>query len=144
MSEFRDTKQRTWRVDFRVDHLPALRDVLGCQQPQKLTSDVAVSGVLSLSGDPESIVKLTWRVIEDQATERGVSPEDFAKALNADSLDSAYRCLIEEVSCFFPRAGREAIRAAIPAMFQKADQEARQQVARALNSLRGNGLEQSE
>jgi len=139
MSSFTDRTGQKWKVEFLFSHLGVLRSVLNCPQSQKLTPEVAINGLLTL--DPEGLGQLLWSIVEDQAA--GVTPEDFAKRLDANVVDEAFRCLLEEITCFFPRAGRESIRKNLPAILQKyatdMNQAFSQKFNQILNSSAGSG-----
>lgn len=139
MSSFTDRTGRQWRVEFLFSHLGVLRSVLNCPQPQKLTAEVAINGLLAL--DPEGLGQLLWSIVEDQA--KGLTPEDFAKSLDADVIDQAFRCLLEEITCFFPRAGRDAIRKNLPAVLQKYARDMDHAFNQILKSSVGSGPESS-
>lgn len=139
MSSFTDRTGQKWKVEFLFSHLGVLRGVLNCPQSQKLTPEVAINGLLTL--DPEGLGQLLWSIVEDQAA--GVTPEEFAKRLDADVVDEAFRCLLEEITCFFPRAGRESIKKNLPAILQKyatdMNQAYNQKFSQILNSSAGSG-----
>jgi hypothetical protein len=139
VSSFTDRTGQKWKVEFLFSHLGVLRSVLNCPQSQKLTPEVAINGLLTL--DPEGLGQLLWSIVEDQAA--GVTPEDFAKRLDANVVDEAFRCLLEEITCFFPRAGRESIRKNLPAILQKyatdMNQAYNQKFSQILNSSGGSG-----
>lgn len=139
MSSFTDRTGQKWKVEFLFSHLGVLRSVLNCPQSQKLTPEVAINGLLTL--DPEGLGQLLWSIVEDQAA--GVTPEEFAKRLDADVVDEAFRCLLEEITCFFPRAGRESIKKNLPAILQKyatdMNQAYNQKFSQILNSSGGSG-----
>lgn len=139
MSSFTDRTGQKWKVEFLFSHLGVLRNVLNCPQSQKLTPEVAINGLLTL--DPEGLGQLLWSIVEDQAA--GVTPEEFAKRLDADVVDEAFRCLLEEITCFFPRAGRESIKKNLPAILQKyatdMNQAYNQKFSQILNSSGGSG-----
>jgi hypothetical protein len=122
-------------VEFLFGHLPVLRSVLNCPQPQKLTAEVAINGLMTL--DPEGLGQLLWSILESQAN--GVTPEEFAKSLDAETFDMAFQCLLTEIACFFPRAGRESIRKALPAIFQRYAADMEKAFSQTLNSSGGSG-----
>ncbi len=139
MSSFTDRTGRQWRVEFLFSHLGVLRSVLNCPQPQKLTAEVAINGLMTL--DPEGLGQLLWSIVEDQA--KGVTPEEFAKSLDAETVDKAFQCLLTEIACFFPRAGRESIRRNLPAILEKYAADMEQAFNRTLKSSVGSGPESS-
>jgi hypothetical protein len=110
MHSFKDKTGREWILEADLgsyDRVAASAGVklydIATDNPQSL---VQLADVLTLG-------KVLWLMCEPQAESRGVSPEDFAKAFDGDTLAAAYKSLINEMVFFCPTRQRKALTLAV-------------------------------
>ncbi len=110
MHEFRDSKNRPWRLELNCDTVEEIKaqcavNVLDLLDPQSdLAKEIAVF--------PPVIGKLLFAAVSDQAKTAGVDDREFRRSMNGETLNAAYWALQEEVVLFSPRY-RQRVAAAI-------------------------------
>lgn len=120
MNEFTDALGHRWRLAFTIGDLPRLR-AAGFDLTAALKTETGV--IEFLFGDPERLAAALWVLCESQAAAAGVSPEQFATALDADAIDAACTALMGYVVDFRHRlpGARAAAKAAIPGAVMRAE-----------------------
>lgn len=114
MKTFTDTEGRHWNV----------KGTLGAFERVKTSCDVDMLDLpttqecLKKIADVFTLGRVLYVMCEDQCQARGVTPEQFADAFNADVLHDASEALIEEVIFFC----RKELRPALQMAFDKARQ----------------------
>jgi len=99
---FTDSQGRTWNVVVNVSAVKRVRDALGVN-----LIDVAGGDLLGrLADDPCLLVDVLYVLCRPEADAKGVSDEDFGRAMVGDVLDAASAALMKELLDFFPRAQR--------------------------------------
>ncbi len=99
---FTDTADRTWTVVVNVSGIKRVRDLL-----QVNLLDVANGDLLSrLADDAVLLVDVLYALLKPEADGRGVSDEDFGRALAGGVLDEAASALMKGLLDFFPSAQR--------------------------------------
>lgn len=106
MHTFRDTTGRIWSV--RID-VTAIKRVRGLTSIDLLTA-ATVDGLGSILSDPVKVCDILYALCRDEATARGVSDEDFGRALFGDEIETAMDALAEELIDFFPSSSRGLLR----------------------------------
>lgn len=119
MAKFKDAREREWEITLTTGMLGKLRRDANFT----LTKVGAAKQLTELMDDPMMFGAVLWVLIEDQAKGK-VEPEDFAMALDGDTIERATDAFMGACVDFFQRAGtREAIKAKLPAMLARVDQE---------------------
>lgn len=108
MAKFIDKKGREWEVDITFGDLEKIKDVCGVD----LTLGIdAAQLAQTVFGNPASFGKMMFVLVEDQANEKGVSPEEFAKGFNLATIESATAAFLESFTNFFLRSPAAAAKA---------------------------------
>ena len=102
MPTFTDTAGRAWTVVVTVSGIKRVRDLLSVD-----LLDVANGDLLSrLADDPVLLVDVLYALLKPEADARGVTDEDFGRALVGGVLDEASSALMKGLLDFFPSAQR--------------------------------------
>ncbi|MBX3364010.1 MAG: hypothetical protein KF866_04525 [Phycisphaeraceae bacterium] len=98
MKVFKDNAGREWTVEVNVAALKRVKSLAG----------VDLLGVLDgtlierLIRDPVLLCDVVYSVCKPQADERGVTDEDFGRAMAGDAIEHATGALLEELVSFCP------------------------------------------
>jgi len=104
-----DNDNREWRIAINVAAMKRVRSLI----------DVDLMGILDgtllekLVSDPVLLCDVVYCLIKPGADEKGVSDEDFGKAMGGDALEHATQALLEELADFFPQKKRALLRKAL-------------------------------
>lgn len=102
---FTDTEGRAWTVAFTVAAAKRLRDML------HINPFDANQLLVRLFDDPIFLAEAIYCVCLDEANQRGISDEQFGRALAGQAIENARHALLEEYVDFFPEPQkREAIK----------------------------------
>lgn len=102
MRTFNDNAGRTWTLAINVDSIRRVRAQVDVDLLQ------AVEGKLieRLAGDPILLCDVIYVLCKPEADQRGISDEDFGRAIAGDAIDHATTSLLEELVDFFPQSRR--------------------------------------
>jgi hypothetical protein len=104
MHEFRDAKNRVWRVDLNCDSVQRVKDVCGCNILDLVDTESALyQEVLRF---PVLVARLVYVLCLDQVETAKVDETDFRRAMNGDALGDAAEALRAEIVNFSPRSTR--------------------------------------
>jgi hypothetical protein len=102
MKTFTDALDRSWQITINVSAVKRVRQALDVN-----LLDVAGGDLLGrLADDPCLLVDVLYVLCRPEADAKGVSDEDFGRAMVGDALDGASSALMKELLDFFPRAQR--------------------------------------
>lgn len=109
MKTFTDNAGRTFTVAVNVDTIKRVRSLT-----QANLMD-AVEGKLleRLVTDPVLLCDVLYAVCKVEADAKGISDEDFGRAMAGDAIDGATTALLEELVDFFPQGKRRVLRKAL-------------------------------
>lgn len=109
MKEFRDNVGRSWGVNINVDCIKRVRSLL------EINLLDAVEGKLleRLISDPILLCDCLFAICKPEADDKGVSDEDFGRAMAGDAIDNATTALLEGLVDFFPKGKREVLAKAL-------------------------------
>ena len=109
MKTFKDNADRTWTVIVNVDAIKRVRSLLDVDLME------AVEGRLleRLVSDPVLLCDVIYCVCKIDADVKGISDEDFGRAMAGDAIELATTALLEELVDFFPQGKRELLRKAL-------------------------------
>lgn len=100
MRTFKDTAARQWTVKLDIPLIAAVRKAHGVNLAnlreliEKLAPDVVV------------LVAVLWMSIESQATEAGVTEEQFGRSLTGQELQDGFYALLHATADFMPVQSR--------------------------------------
>lgn len=113
MRTFTDNAGRTWTVAIHVAAVKRVRAILEIDLYGLVNE--GFERLAELCHDPVTLVDLLYVLCQDEAEKRGVSDEDFGRAMAGDSIERATMAFIEALTDFFPnprvRAGLKRVMA---------------------------------
>jgi hypothetical protein len=122
MAKFKDKNGREWQVNFTVGVMRDVKRELGVD----LLGPEPVTGAAGIFQNIGTLIDVAWLAARDQAGT--VTDEEFGRALDAESVLSLQRAVVEGLVDFFPRpATKRALAEAIvlmDKMMSKAVEEA--------------------
>lgn len=92
MRAFKDTKSRQWKLSITVGVLDQICEELG---------DDIFNDPTNISMSPKDNVHMLWITVEDQAEAKGVTPRDFGRALDGETLREAMNQWMGALADFF-------------------------------------------
>ncbi len=120
MPKFQDSLGREWRIGLTVAALPRLRAEAGFDLGKAAAAEKLGE---MLFGDPETVAKVLWVLVDRQAEAVGVTPEAFTEGLDGLAIERAANALIEAIIDFFHRARpAAAIKSKLPEVLGKMDE----------------------
>lgn len=104
MRSFKDQAGKEWKISIDTGAVRMLRRELNVDL-------VDVPAFSELVGkDPVRLVEVLFQLCQDQASEAGISPDQFAKGFAGDALERGGEALMNELVDFFPSAQRGTLR----------------------------------
>lgn len=98
MRSFTDNAGRTWTIAVNVNAIKRVRGLLGLD-----LLDLVGGGLLEkLFGDPVLLSDVVYAVCRPEADAKGVTDEDFGRAMAGDTIEHATKALLEELVDFSP------------------------------------------
>jgi len=109
MKTFTDNAGRTFTVAVNVDTIKRVRSLT------QVNLMDAVEGKLleRLVTDPVLLCDVLYAVCKVEADAKGISDEDFGRAMAGDAIDGATTALLEELVDFFPQGKRRVLSKAL-------------------------------
>ncbi|MDY3555303.1 hypothetical protein R5W24_004444 [Gemmata sp. JC717] len=107
-NRFRDKVGREWALAIDVIAMEAVHQRTGVKIWDLLKNELAE--LRALQSNPVTLVRVLYVLCEGQATQLGVSPEQFGRALDGDALVAGHDALIEAYADFSPSRLRPLIR----------------------------------
>ncbi|MCW5769933.1 MAG: hypothetical protein KIT19_14755 [Phycisphaeraceae bacterium] len=98
MKSFTDNAGRDWTVEVNVWALKRIKGLTGTDLLEAIDGPL----VERLIRDPVLLCDVVYAACKPQADERGVSDEDFGRAMAGDAIDRATAALLEELVAFCP------------------------------------------
>lgn len=109
MKTFRDNAGREWLVEVNGTTAKRVRGLLGVNLFALV--DDGFAGLGRLLADPIDFLDVLYVLCKPEADARGISDEDFGRAMGGDALGAASDAFLAEYTDFFPdRRKREALR----------------------------------
>lgn len=133
MRSFTDAQGRTWLLAINVTTLKRVKALTGVDL-LKLFDD-GMKGLAEFVSDPVQLVDVLYAVCRDEALTRGVSDEDFGRAMHGDCIETAATALLEELTDFFPDPRRRNIIRQLLTTAMKASEEILNETAQKVSSL---------
>jgi len=98
MKTFTDNAGRTWTVAINVDAIKRVRDLLDVD----LLEIVEGPLIEKLIRDPVLLCDVVYAVCKPEADAKGVTDEDFGRAMAGDAIEHATKALLEDLVGFSP------------------------------------------
>ena len=109
MKTFKDNQGRKWTVTINVSAIKRVRAELDMDLLE------AIEGKLleRMVGDPILLCDILYVLVKPEADEKGITDEDFGRAMAGDAIDAACQAFIGELVDFFPKGRREVLTEAV-------------------------------
>ncbi len=111
MKTFTDNTGRTWTLSVTVGTIKRVRALCGVDLANIITiapgEKPKVDLLEQLASDPVLLVDVLYAVCKPEADSKGVSDEDFGRAMAGDAIELATSALLDEVIDFFPAVKRQ-------------------------------------
>ncbi|MEL6397439.1 MAG: hypothetical protein AAFQ71_15805 [Planctomycetota bacterium] len=101
MKTFTDNAGRDWVIEINVASLKRVKGLTGTDLIA-LAVSMDTSVAERLASDPILLCDVLYAVCKPQADERGVSDEEFGRAMAGDAIESATVALLEDIVGFCP------------------------------------------
>lgn len=99
MPVFTDNKNQRWELAVNVSSLKRARSLAGVD----LMEAIEGTGLIErLIRDPILLVDVVYAICKPEADQRGVSDEDFGRAMAGDAIDQATAALLDGLVSFCP------------------------------------------
>ena len=102
---FKDSQGREWNLAVNVDAVKRARSLVNVDLLEvtdgKLLERIASDEVL--------MVDLVYVLVKPEADAKGVTDEEFGRAMAGDAIDAAYTAFMEELTSFFRNPARRAL-----------------------------------
>jgi hypothetical protein len=98
MKTFTDNAGRTWTVAINVDAIKRVRGLLDVDLLEILEGKL----IEKLYRDPVLLCDVVYAACKPEADAKGVSDEDFGRAMAGDVIEHATKALLEELVGFSP------------------------------------------
>ncbi len=98
MRTFTDNAGRTWTVAINVDAIKRVRDLLNVDLLEILDGKL----IERLYRDPVLLCDVVYAACKPEADAKGVTDEDFGRAMAGDAIEHATKALLEELVGFSP------------------------------------------
>jgi hypothetical protein len=122
MATFRDADNREWKLRLTVGLLGDVKRDADVDLGAAIKTPQSMAEILY--ADPANLVRVLWVMVEKQAREAGVTPEEFGHAFDGEAIERAGEALLEAVADFFPRSAiARKIRSELPKLLEAADRE---------------------
>lgn len=109
MKTFADNAGRTWTVSVTVDAVKRVRSLAGVDLLAAIDGEL----IQRLVADPVLLCDALFAIVKPEADAKGVSDEDFGRAMAGDVIDHATTAFLEELTGFFPLARRQVLSKAL-------------------------------
>lgn len=106
--KYRDSKNREWTIQLNIQALRDVRSHCGIKLEQAFYDDTFAE----LEDDPIRLCEIIWILVEDQAKDLGVTPEDFGRGFG-ETWDEALAALLQAIINFSPPVRRPALQKAV-------------------------------
>jgi len=109
LKTFKDTEGREWTVSITVDSIKRVKSLLDLDLLDLDNGQV----IERLVADPVLLCDTIYVICKPQADQRGVSDQEFGRAMAGDAIDHATTALLEDFCDFFPSRKRQVLQRAL-------------------------------
>jgi len=135
MHLFKDRDARDWSIDINVDAIKRVRAALNVD----LLEVVEGKLIDRLTTDPILLVDVLFVLCQSQANDKGITDEQFGRAMAGDAIESAMAAFFADLADFFPSGRRQLMNKAMA----KVETLQRMALDHANSKLDGPELEES-
>ncbi len=105
MKTFTDNAGNTWSLSITVDAVKRVRSLLNVN-----LMDVIEGTLLEkLSADPVLLCDVLFAVVKPEADAKGITDEQFGRAMGGDAIEAATAALLDDLVDFFPSQRRKLL-----------------------------------
>lgn len=97
MSKFTDASGNEWSIEFDCFVLDKVR-----KESEVDLAEVSAGGLLAVERDVTALGRVLVVAVEEQRSQRGMSPRDFLKVIRGDALSRAREAVLDALADFFP------------------------------------------
>ena len=130
MKTFTDNEGRQWTVAVHIASVKRAKGLAGVDLMGALDSGL----IERFIRDPVLLCDVIYAVCKPEADERGVSDEEFGRAMAGDAIEHATEALLEEIVSFSPNPRDRAVLGKVLKATQSAMDRARDLVETRLDS----------
>ena len=134
MKTFTDNAGRDWVIEINVASLKRVKGLTGTDLIA-LAVSMDTSVAERLASDPILLCDVLYAVCKPQADERGVSDEEFGRAMAGDAIESATVALLEDIVGFCPSPRDRAALGRVLTAMRDARDKARDLVDKKLDRM---------
>jgi hypothetical protein len=116
MARFTDTAGRVWVVEINIAAAKRVRSRLGLDLLARNLGEL----LQRMFEDPILLVDVLFVLVEPEARDRGISDEEFGRAMAADALEGGAQAVLEAIRDFTPNPTNRAIVGKLMAEIQHA------------------------
>ena len=110
MKTFTDNTGRTWTLSVTVGTIKRVRALCGVDLANIIGKTPNVGLLERLASDPVLLVDVLFAVCKPEADAKGITDEEFGRAMAGDAIELAATALLDEIIDFFPEAKRKVFR----------------------------------
>lgn len=132
MAKFKDKQGDEWAIALDVSYFDRFREV-GIDLDAALSSGQGIGELLF--GSVRKLGQVAWVMVADQAGERGIAPEQFARRMDGPAVERFGEALVDAMADFSPRS---AMAAAIKGQAKTVLAEADAAILKVLSGSPGN------
>jgi len=134
MKTFTDNAGRDWVIEINVASLKRVKGLTGTDLIA-LAVSMDTSVAERLASDPILLCDVLYAVCKPQADERGISDEEFGRAMAGDAIESATVALLEDIVGFCPSPRDRAALGRVLTAMRDARDKARDLVDKKLDRM---------
>jgi hypothetical protein len=127
MKTFKDSEEREWTIEIDSAAIKRVRTLANIN----LLNIIDGSLHRQFEVDPTLLVDAVYCVCKPQADARGVTDEQFGRAMRGDAIERAATALMEDLADFFPSGKRQMLKkvlSKVTALTDKAIQQANEKL----------------
>ena len=114
MKSFTDNTGRTWTLAVTVGTIKRVRALCDVDLANIITINSGTTPKVDLlerlGSDPVLLVDVLYAAVKPEADAKGVTDEEFGRAMSGDAIEMATTALLDEVIDFFPETKRKVFR----------------------------------
>ncbi|MFH1022129.1 MAG: hypothetical protein V1809_01930 [Planctomycetota bacterium] len=109
MKTFKDNAGRTWAVAVDISAVKRVRSLLDVNLLDVLDGRL----IERLAGDPVLLCDVIFALVKPEADAKGITDEDFGRAMAGDVVEQATTAFLEALTDFFPQGKRRLLQKAL-------------------------------